>query len=132
MNTDLGGKVALITGASQGIGEEIARALHQEGAKVALIARTKSKLEAIVQDLGDGAFAVAADVMDAQSLSAAIETAEKHLGAIDIAVNNAGGIITAIGDLFRPFGDVSDEDWLGTFECDVGGSGQSNIGSKNG
>ncbi len=119
MNTNLTGKVALITGASQGIGEEIARALHQEGAKVALVARTQSKLDRIAQELGDRAFAVAADVLDAASLSTAIKAAEERFGPIDIAVNNAGGIITSDGELFRPFEAVSDADWLGTFELNV-------------
>ncbi len=118
MNT-LTGKVAVVTGASQGIGEAIARGLHQEGAKVALLARTQAKLDDIVRELGDGAFAVAADVLDAASLSAALEAAAKQLGPIDIAVNNAGGIITSGGELFRPFEAVSDEDWIGTFELNV-------------
>ncbi len=91
----LTGKVALVTGASQGIGEAIARGLHQEGAKVALVARTQAKLDQIARELGDGAFAVAADVLDAASLSAAIKAAEEQFGPIDIAVNNAGGIITS-------------------------------------
>ena len=119
MNTDLTGRVALITGASQGIGEAIARALHREGAKVALVARTQAKLDAIARDLGDRAFAVAADVLDAASLSTAIAAAERRLGPIDIAVNNAGGIVTSDGALFRPFEAVSDADWLGTFELNV-------------
>jgi NAD(P)-dependent dehydrogenase (short-subunit alcohol dehydrogenase family) len=64
-----------------------------------------------VRELGDCAFAVAADVLDAASLSAAVTAAEKQLGPIDIAVNNAGGIVTSDGELFRPFESVSDEDW---------------------
>jgi 3-oxoacyl-[acyl-carrier protein] reductase len=115
----LTGKVAVVTGASQGIGEAIARGLHREGAKVALLARTQAKLDQIVRELGDRAFAVTADVLDAASLSAAIEATEKQLGPIDIAVNNAGGIITSDGELFRPFEAVSDEDWFGTFELNV-------------
>ena len=119
MDTNLTGRVALVTGASQGIGEAIARALHREGATVALVARTQAKLDAIVRDLGVRAFAVAADVLDAASLSAAIAAAERQLGPIDIAINNAGGIITADGALFRPFEEVSDADWFGTFALNV-------------
>ena len=119
MDTNLTGKVALVTGASQGIGEAIARGLHREGAKVALVARTQAKLDQVVRGLGDRAFAVAADVLNAASLSAAMQAAEEQLGPIDIAVNNAGGIITSDGELFRPFENVTDEDWLGTFELNV-------------
>jgi len=90
MDTNLTGRVALVTGASQGIGEAIARDLYREGAQVALIARTQAKLDQIVRELGDRAFAIVADVLDAVSLSVAIEVAEKRLGAIDIVVNNAG------------------------------------------
>ena len=90
MDTNLTGRVALVTGASQGIGEAIARDLYREGAQVALIARTQARLDPIVRELGDRAFAIVADVLDAVSLSVAIEVAEKRLGAIDIVVNNAG------------------------------------------
>ena len=119
MDTDLTGRVALVTGASQGIGEAIARALHREGAEVALVARTRSRLDQLVRELGDRAFAVAADVLDAAGLTAAIEAAERRLGPVDIAVNNAGGIVTSDGELFRRFETVSDADWLGTFELNV-------------
>ena len=119
MNIDLTGKVALVTGASQGISEAVARGLHREGAKVALLARTQGPLDALARELGDRAFAVAADVLDAASLSAAINAAEERLGPIDIAVNNAGGIITSDGELFRPFEAVPDADWFGTFELNV-------------
>jgi len=119
MDTNLTDKVALVTGASQGIGEAIARALHREGAKVALVARTQAKLSQVVRELGDRAFAVAADVLDAASLSQALTAAENRLGPIDIAVNNAGGVVTSDGKLFRRFEDVPDEDWLGTFALNV-------------
>lgn len=119
MDTNLTDKVVLVTGASQGIGEAIARAFYREGAKVALVARTQAKLDALARDLGDRALAVAADVRDAASLAAAIEAAETRLGPIDVVVNNAGGIASTDGGLFRPFEAVSDEDWFGTFDLNV-------------
>ena len=119
MDTQIKGRVALVTGASQGIGEAIARALHREGVKVALLARNAERLDRIVGDLGDRAFAVSGDVMSADSLAAAIETAEKALGPIDIAVNNAGGVQSSTGSLFRPFEEVPDADWHATWEFNV-------------
>jgi 3-oxoacyl-[acyl-carrier protein] reductase len=119
MDTHLKGRVALVTGASQGIGEAIARALHREGAKVALLARDKGKLSKVADDLGDGALAVSGDVMSAQSLADAIDTAERQLGPIDIVVNNAGGVRSSTGELFRPFESVPDADWQETWEINV-------------
>lgn len=119
MDTKIKGRVALVTGASQGIGEAIARALHREGAKVALLARNAERLSRIVGDLGDGALAVTGDVMSADSLAAAIRKAEVTLGSIDIAVNNAGGVQSSTDGLFRPFADVPDADWRATWEFNV-------------
>jgi 3-oxoacyl-[acyl-carrier protein] reductase len=119
MDTKIKGRVALVTGASQGIGEAIARALHREGVKVALLARNPQRLGRIVDDLGDGAFAVSGDVMRADSLADAIKAAETSLGPIDIAVNNAGGIQSSTGGLFRPFEEVPDADWQATWEFNV-------------
>ena len=119
MDTRIKGRVAFITGASQGIGEAIARALHREGVKVALLARDEEKLAKVAGDLGDGALAVSGDVTDADSLAAAIERVETTLGAIDIAVNNAGGLRSSTGGLFRPFEEVPDADWQATWELNV-------------
>lgn len=119
MDTQLEGRIALITGASQGIGEAIARALHAEGAKVALLARDEGKLAKIAEDLGDRAFAISGDVTSADSLAQAIAAVESALGPIDIAVNNAGGLRSSTGGLFRPFEEVPDADWLETWEFNV-------------
>ncbi|MBB3952025.1 SDR family NAD(P)-dependent oxidoreductase [Aureimonas jatrophae] len=119
METLLAGRVALVTGASQGIGEAIARALYREGAKVAFLSRDAGKLDTLVAELGGGALAVAGDVTKADSLAAAIGRVESELGPIDIAVNNAGGLRSSTGELFRAFEDVPDEDWQATWELNV-------------
>lgn len=119
MTTPLSGRTALVTGASQGIGEAIARLLHRQGARVALLARDQGKLDKLAAELGSGALPIAADVTDAAGLAAAIRTVEADLGGIDIAVNNAGGLRSSTGDLFRPFEQVSDEDRTETWVFNV-------------
>lgn len=91
MTTDLQtGRVAVITGASSGIGEATARALVADGNKVALLARRADRIAAIAGELGDAAVAIEADVTDRDSLVAAAERVERELGGADILVNNAG------------------------------------------
>lgn len=119
VETNLATRVALVTGASQGIGEAVARALHREGARVALLARNQARLSRITDELGERALAVSGDVMDARSVLDAVETVERQFGQIDILVNNAGGIRSSDGDLFRPFEKVSDKDWTETWEFNV-------------
>jgi NAD(P)-dependent dehydrogenase (short-subunit alcohol dehydrogenase family) len=116
---NMNGRVALVTGASQGIGEGIARALHASGAKVALLARNAARLQGVTDSLGNTAFAAVGDVTDAASLARAVAAAEEALGPIDILVNNAGGLHSTTGELFRPFEQVPDEDWVGTWELNV-------------
>ena len=70
MNIDLNGRHALVTGASQGIGEAIGRQLHAQGARVTLIARTQAKLDAVTQELDERTLGVAAEVMKAEELTA--------------------------------------------------------------
>jgi 3-oxoacyl-[acyl-carrier protein] reductase len=118
MDLGLAGKVAFVTGASQGIGEGIARALHAQGAKVALIARGREKLGRLASALGDGAFPVSCDVTDDASVTSAVKTVTAEVGPIDIAVNNAAGIATD-GEAFRPFANVSSADWLETYNMTV-------------
>lgn len=115
----MNGRVALVTGASQGIGEGVARALHAAGAKVALLARNAARLRGVTDTLGDGAFAAVGDVTDPGSLARAIAASEEALGPIDIVVNNAGGLRSSTGGLFRPFEEVPDEDWIATWELNV-------------
>jgi NADP-dependent 3-hydroxy acid dehydrogenase YdfG len=91
-------RVAVITGASSGIGEATGRALHAAGHRVALLARRGDRIHALADELGSGAVAIEADVTDRDSLIAAAERVRRELGPVDILVNNAGVMLLA------PFG----------------------------
>ena len=89
----LKGKVALITGASAGIGQAAARALAAEGASLVLTARRSERLQALVAEvkaLGGEAVFVAGDILDEETSIAAVEAAKKAFGRIDILIANAG------------------------------------------
>ena len=96
MSTDHNtGRVAVITGASSGIGEATARALAADGHRVALLARRADRIQALADELGNGAIAIEADVTDRDSIVAAAERVQRELGGADILVNNAGVMLTA-------------------------------------
>ncbi|MET7945107.1 SDR family oxidoreductase [Streptomyces sp. NPDC005302] len=84
------GRVAVITGASSGIGAATARSLHAAGYRVALLARRTDRIETLAAELGDGALAIAADVTDRAALLAAAERVGREFGGVDVLVNNAG------------------------------------------
>ena len=87
---DLTGKVAVITGASSGIGEATARLLVSEGVRVVLVARRRERIAALVEDLGDAAVALTADVGDAAAVAAVFAEVEQRFGGLDLLFNNAG------------------------------------------
>src|SRR5688572_3396206 len=91
-------RVAVITGASSGIGEATARALAADGHRVVLVARRADRIQALAHELGDDAIAIEADVTDRDSIVAAATRVQDELGGADILVNNAGVMLTA------PFG----------------------------
>ncbi|MBD3805373.1 MAG: SDR family NAD(P)-dependent oxidoreductase, partial [Thioclava sp.] len=101
----LSGKCALVTGASGGIGAEIARALHAGGAVVALSGTRVEPLEALAAELGEGAHVCPANLSDPDSVEALPKAALAAMGGLDILVNNAG--ITRDQLMMR----MSDEDW---------------------
>jgi NADP-dependent 3-hydroxy acid dehydrogenase YdfG len=83
-------RVAVVTGASSGIGEATARALSGDGYRVALLARRLHRITALAGELGDGALAIEADVTDRDSIVAAAARVNDELGGADVLVNNAG------------------------------------------
>jgi NAD(P)-dependent dehydrogenase (short-subunit alcohol dehydrogenase family) len=92
MAEKLTGKVALVTGAGQGVGQGIAFALAREGAAVAVAGRTLKKVQqtaAAIERRGGKALAVACDVKDARALASTVENVVRSLGGLDILVNNA-------------------------------------------
>jgi NADP-dependent 3-hydroxy acid dehydrogenase YdfG len=88
------GRVAVITGASSGIGEATARALAADGHRLALLARRADRIQALADELGD-AIAIEADVTDRDSIVAAAGRVQRELGGADILVNNAGVMLLA-------------------------------------
>src|SRR5579872_2675423 len=89
----LKGRVALVTGASSGLGTQFAKALADNGASVALVARRLERLEALKDEIesnGGKAVAVVADVADRAAMLRAFDVAEKAFGTVTILVNNAG------------------------------------------
>ncbi|HEY2817069.1 MAG TPA: SDR family oxidoreductase [Casimicrobiaceae bacterium] len=123
MERPLENKAAIITGANQGLGLEIARRYVEAGASVALCARDEALLHAAADGLGGGAgpnqriVAVRGDVSDAENVREIVETTKAELGRIDILVNNAG--------VYGPKGAIEDVDWrewIRTIEINVYGS----------
>jgi NADP-dependent 3-hydroxy acid dehydrogenase YdfG len=89
------GRVAVITGASSGIGEATARALAATEHRLALLARRADRIQALASELGNGAIAITADVTDRVALVTAAARVQGELGGADILVNNAGVMLLA-------------------------------------
>jgi len=107
-NFRLDGQVALVTGASRGIGADLARALADAGAKVAVAARDNAALDAVVTDIetnGGQALAVEMDVRQVPSIQAAVAQTTNEFGRLDVLVNNAG-----LG-ANHPAEDITEADW---------------------
>lgn len=116
---DLTGKTALVTGASQGLGERFATILAQRGAKVALAARQVEKLDALkiqIQQSGGVAHAVRLDVSQLDSISTCLEDAEQTLGPVDVLINNAGIAVS------KPVLEQSESDWDKVIETNLKGA----------
>lgn len=110
---DLTGKTALVTGASGGIGAEIARALHRAGATVALSGTRVGPLEELAAELGGRAHVLACNLSVAEEVEGLVKRAVEAMGSVDILVNNAG--ITRDGLTMR----MSDEDWQSVIDVNL-------------
>ncbi|MGM7776689.1 SDR family oxidoreductase [Arthrobacter sp. KNU-44] len=110
------GRVAVITGASSGIGAATARSLAADGYRVALLARRSDRIQALADELGDAAIAIEADVTDRSSLVAAAERVKAEFGGTDVLVNNAGIM------LLGPFSSDQQEDYRQMIEVNLIGA----------
>jgi ribitol 2-dehydrogenase len=112
---DLTGKVAIVTGASSGIGTATARALHKQGCRIALVARPSERLQAVSDELRPDAFAVPADMSSASEVAAMVAKTIEHFGQIDILFANAA--------VFFPgeFTEADPKEWSAMLDVNVRG-----------
>ena len=110
----LDGRIALVTGASRGIGRAIARAYVGEGARVVVTGRDADALNALVAELGDAAHAVVGDLAAPNAPDALVAATLARFGGLDLLVNNAGAIHPA-----RDLVDFAPEDWRGVIEVNL-------------
>lgn len=110
------GKIVAITGASRGIGASAAKAFAREGAKVALIARSREKVQALAAEIGEAALALPCDVSRFTEIDSALRTAAGRFGGLDVLINNAG-VIEPIS-MMR---ETDPEDWSRTIDINLKG-----------
>ena len=118
MRIELGGRVAVVTGSTRGIGRAIAGTLADAGARVAVVGRDRAKAEAVASEIGgtDRARGFACEIADPSSVAALIEEVERALGGVDVLVNNAG--LTRDNILFR----LKDDDWDAVLDANLRGA----------
>jgi NADP-dependent 3-hydroxy acid dehydrogenase YdfG len=116
MTTSTQNQVAVVTGASSGIGEATARALASSGYRVALLARRIDRITALADELGNGSIAIRADVTDRDSLASAAGRVGQELGGAGVLVNNAGVM------LLGPFGSSQRDDYRQMIEVNLIGA----------
>lgn len=115
MTTELKGKVAVVTGASSGIGVAAAHALVDQGMSVVLVARREDRIKALAQQLGDHAVPVVADVASVEEAKKVFDIVRKRFGGLDLLFNNAGVGIAS------PFVDSTPEQWRSQIDANIFG-----------
>lgn len=119
MNDNIANKVVLITGGSTGIGAEVARLLASRGAKVAIAARRKDKLDEVVAGIeanGGSAKAYSLDVTDKKQVEAVVAAAIADFGKLDVLINNAGLMP------IRPMSEVNTDEWDAMIDVNLKGT----------
>lgn len=119
MKPDLGGRVAIVTGATKGIGLAVARGLAEAGASVVVSARTEADVEQVARELEGvgqgGTLGVRADVSDPLHCQALVARAVERFGQLDILINNAG-----VGH-FAPIQEMTEDEWRTQIDVNLGG-----------
>ena len=115
MRQSLEGRVALVTGATKGIGRAVAERLLGAGASVAICARTEGEVRGRAARLGKRALGIACDVADPRACARMVEQTAAHFGRLDILVNNAG-----LG-IYKPLAEMSVEEWRLQVDVNLGG-----------
>ena len=108
-------KVIIVTGASSGIGEETAKVLAQNGAKIVLSARREDRLQALATEIGDNAVYLKSDVTKAEDMATLVALAKEKFGKVDVLFANAG---------IMPAGNMSElkvRDWMGMVDINIKG-----------
>ena len=113
MSERLKGKIGIITGAGSGIGRACAIALAREGARVALVGRRKDRIEEVAHEIGEPAFAIAADISKTSEITSLIDGTLKQFSGLNFLLNNAGALHVGTAE------QITEEQWDQTFNVNV-------------
>jgi len=119
--TELDGEVVVVTGANRGLGREMSLRYAREGARVVLVARTASELEAVAEEAEGETLVAPADVTDAAAVEGAVESALDAFGGVDTLVNNAGIGLLSLEDGGRPTHEITEERWRQVIDVNLTG-----------